>query len=196
MNAYDFDKTIYPGDSAAHFWRFCAARHPAAVHYASAALGPAWRAVRGDLSRGDLKQGLFAILRGIDDPLGEAEAFWDGHIDRIYPWYLRQRRPDDLVISASPDFLIAAACRRLGVRHIATAMDPAAGRLLGANCWGEEKVRRYRAVYGEEPVEAFYSDSLSDLPMMVLAGKGFLVKKGVVVRQVDPAAPGGKVPVK
>lgn len=196
MNAYDFDKTIYPGDSATHFWRWCVKRHPAAVLRATAALGPAFRAVGCRLSRGDLKQGLFAVLQGIDDPVGEAELFWDGHIGRIFPWYLARKRPDDLVISASPDFLIAAACRRLGIAHIATDMDPTTGRLRGPNCWGEEKVRRYRAVYADAPVEEFYSDSLSDLPMIALAASGFLVKNGAVVRKVDPAAPGGRVPTK
>ena len=193
MNAYDFDKTIYPGDSATHFWRWCVKRHPAAFFRAAEALGPAFRAAFGDLSRGALKQGLFAVLRGIDDPLGEAEAFWDGHIGRIYPWYLARRRPDDLIISASPDFLIAAACRRLGIACLATDMDPATGRLRGPNCWGEEKVHRYRDAYADAPIEEFYSDSLSDLPMMTLAARGYLVKNGAVVRLVGPDAPGGKV---
>ena len=196
MNAYDFDKTIYPGDSAAHFWRWCAAKRPAAILRASAALGPALRAVGGDLSRGDLKQGLFAVLGGIDDPVREAERFWDEHIQRIFPWYLERKRADDLVISASPDFLIGEACRRLGIAHIATGMDSATGRLTTPNCWGAEKVRRYKAAYGDAPIGEFYSDSLSDLPRMALSARGYLVKNGAVVRQVDPAAPGGKVPKK
>lgn len=196
MNAYDFDKTIYPGDSATHFWRWCIAKHPAAILRAAAALGPAIRAARGDLSRGDLKQGLFAVLGGIDDPIREAELFWDEHIGRIFPWYLARKRPDDLIVSASPDFLIGEACRRLGVAHIATGMDPATGCLTTPNCWGEEKVRRYREIYGDTPIEEFCSDSLSDLPMMALSARGYLVKNGAVVRQVDPAAPGGRVPRK
>lgn len=196
MNAYDFDKTIYPGDSASHFWRFIVRRHPAAALRAVSALGPALRAVGGDLSRGELKQGLFAVLRGVEDPVKEAEIFWDSHIERIYPWYLGRKRDDDLIISASPDFLIAEACRRLGIAHMATNIDPATGHLLGPNCWGEEKVRRFKAEYGETHIEEFYSDSLSDLPMMALAERGYLVKNGTVVRQVDPASPGGRVPKK
>ena len=53
MNAYDFDKTIYPGDSAAHFWRWCVRRHPAAALRAAAVLGPAFQTVMGDMSRGN-----------------------------------------------------------------------------------------------------------------------------------------------
>ncbi len=182
MNVYDFDKTIYPGDSATHFWLFCVRRHPAALRAAYRALGPGLMVLAGKLSRGKLKQGLYAVLRHIPDPMGEVRAFWDENIGKIYPWYLDRKRADDLIISASPDFLIGEACRRLGVRHIATGMDIATGRLTTPNCWGDEKVRRYRQVFGAEPVEEFYSDSMSDLPMMELARQGYLVKDGAVLR--------------
>ena len=66
---------------------------------------------------------------------------------------------------------------------MATGMDPRTGILTTPNCRGKEKVRRYRELFGDEPVEKFYSDSLSDLPMMELAERGFLVKKGAVIRQ-------------
>ena len=31
MNVYDFDHTVYPGDSTLDFWRSCIRRHPAAL---------------------------------------------------------------------------------------------------------------------------------------------------------------------
>ena len=185
MNAYDFDKTIYPGDSATHFWWYCVRRHPKAAVSALRAVGPLSKALVGRLSRGEVKQALYSCLRTLPDAQKEAEAFWDAHIERIYPWYRNRRREDDLIISASPAFLIEEACRRLGVACLATPMDPATGRLIGENCRGEEKVRRYREVYGEKPIEEFYSDSLSDRPMMELAERGYLVKNGAVVRRVE-----------
>ena len=123
MNAYDFDKTIYPGDSATHFWLFCLKRRPLTIVSALRAFPPLAAGLAGKLSRGEVKQALYSCLRLIPDVRAEAAAFWDSHIDRIYPWYLERKRDDDLIISASPDFLIGEACRRLGVRHIATDMD-------------------------------------------------------------------------
>ena len=184
MNVYDFDKTIYPGDSATHFWLYCLRRHPGTAGSAVRALGPLSKGLAGRLSRGEVKQALYSCLRFVPDARAEAKAFWDGHIDRIFPWYLARRREDDLVISASPDFLIGEACRRLGIAYIATGMDTRTGRIIGENCRGEEKVRRFREIYGDAPVEEFYSDSLSDRPMMDLAERGYLVKNGAVVRLV------------
>ena len=70
-------------------------------------------------------------------------------------------------------------------------MDLHTGRIRGENCRGEEKVRRFRREYGEETVEEFYSDSLSDRPMMDLAERGYLVKNGAVTRLVEKNAGGG-----
>ena len=190
MNAYDFDKTIYPGDSATHFWLFCLRRRPLTILSGFRALAPLSKGLTGRLSRGEVKQTLYSCLRLIPDVRAEAAAFWDRHIDRIYPWYLARRREDDLIISASPDFLIGEACRRLGVRYIATDMDLRTGHILGENCRGEEKVRRFRREYGDAAVEEFYSDSLSDRPMMELAERGYLVKNGAVSRLVEKTAGG------
>ena len=59
---------------------------------------------------------MYSFLSRLPDPEAEARLFWDSRIDRIFPWYINRRRDDDLVISASPDFLIGEACRRLGIR--------------------------------------------------------------------------------
>lgn len=185
MNVYDFDKTIYNGDSATHFWWFCAVRHPRTFLTLFGAAAPAAKALTGNLSRGELKHKLYRFLRHIDDPQHETELFWDAHLSGIFPWYLDRKRDDDLIISASPDFLIAEACRRLGVAHLATPMDIRTGVLLGENCRGAEKVRRFREAYGDAHVEEFYSDALSDLPMMQVADRGYLVRNGAVLRQVE-----------
>ena len=184
MNVYDFDKTIYRGDSATHFWWFSAGRHPSVFLSVFGAAGPAAKVLTGNLSRGELKHKLYTFLQRIDDPRREVEIFWDRHIGGIFPWYLERRRDDDLIISASPDFLIEEACRRLGIHCMATPMEITTGRLLGENCRGAEKVRRFREVYPAAVIEEFFSDSLADLPMMEEAERGYLVRNGAVLRLV------------
>ena len=180
MNVYDFDKTIYPGDSATHFWRFCVSRHPAALASLPGAAVILLRSLGKPGIHGALKQQIYGFLRRIPDVESEVNAFWDAHIGDIYPWYIDRKRPDDLVISASPFFLVGEACRRLGIECMATDMDPATGQIRGTNCRREEKVRRYREIYGNIPVEEFYSDSYADRPMMELAESAFLMKNGAV----------------
>ena len=69
----------------------------------------------------------------------------------------------------------------LGVRLIATPMDPYSGKIRGRNCHDKEKVRRFRETFPEAHIDRFYSDSLSDAPMAALADEAFLVRKGKCV---------------
>ena len=113
---------------------------------------------------------------------GEMEAdFWLENERRLEDWYIRQRRDDDLIISASPEFLLAPICDKLHVRLIATRMDPYTGQIKGRNCHGKEKVRRFLELYPADSVDCFYSDSLCDSPMAALAKKAFLVDDGDLI---------------
>ena len=105
------------------------------------------------------------------------EAFWETHIRKIKPFYPAQQREDDVIISASPLFLLQPACDRLGIRCLmASNVDPHTGVYDGINCHGEEKVRRFREKYGNCEIDEFYSDSYSDTPLAKVAKKAFIVK--------------------
>ena len=94
---------------------------------------------------------------------------------------MAQKRDDDLVISASPEFLLRPVSHALGFALMASPVDQATGRYEGENCHGAEKVRRFREKYGQAHVEGFWSDSRSDSPMAALADEAWLVtKEGVV----------------
>lgn len=178
MNVYDFDHTIYPGDSTLDFWKFCLRRHPAALCALPGAV------LFGGLfklkltSRERFKEQFYRFLRHVPEVETEVSVFWEENRAKIYPWYLAQRREDDLIISASPEFLILPVCRLLGVRGMASPVSPETGELLGPNCRGEEKAVRLGRAYLDTPVEAFYSDSRSDAPLARLAKRAYLVEAG------------------
>ena len=178
MNTYDFDKTIYERDSSVDFWLYCLRRHPGLLlPTLPKTLRAALRYAAGRIDTKTLKEQLFSFLPGLDAQ-AEAAAFWRSHRGGIGAWYLAQRRDDDLVISASPEFLLRPVAAELGFALIATPMRPETGKIDGLNCHDSEKVRRFRTEYPDTHTEAFYSDSLSDAPMAEIAERAFLVKKG------------------
>ncbi len=179
MNVYDFDNTILRGDSTKRFYAFCLRRHPRMIlRWPGLCLSfIAWKS--GRMDKTGFKTRMFRFLSDIGDVQAEVAAFWRQNESRLYPWYLSQKRPDDLIISASPLFLVAPVCERLGVRLIASLVDPDTGRFTGPNCYGEEKVIRYRREYGDVPIDDFYSDSRSDEPLSRLSRRSFLVRRGV-----------------
>ena len=178
MNTYDFDKTIFYPDSSACFFRYCLLHHPGAVLPTLPGTIRSFLGYRqGSKSAKELKQQLFSFLPAIKDVDATVHKFWNKNEKRLGKWYLAQKRSDDLVLSASPRFLLQPICDKLGISLIATEMDKHTGRISGLNCHDHEKVRRFYEQYPNGHTEAFYSDSLNDTPMAEIADTAFQVKK-------------------
>ena len=131
MNVYDFDKTIYRGDSTVDFWRHCLRRYPGAARALPGTLAKALAFRQGNCSREQFKERFYQFLRFVPEAAQEAERFWDRHLIGIELWYRAQQSNTDVIISASPDFLIGAACRRLGVRRWTRVPDSCWDRTAG-----------------------------------------------------------------
>jgi len=175
INSYDFDKTIFRGDSTAKFYKYCLLRTPRMWLRLPRLAFEAVTLLKKDKQL--FKQHMFAFLTDLKDPEGEVERFWDSHMSGIKPFYLARKRDDDIIISASPEFLIKSAMRRLGSMPVmASPVDIHTGLYTGLNCHGEEKVRRLRERFPDAVIDEFYSDSHSDDPMARVAKKAVLVR--------------------
>lgn len=176
MNTYDFDKTIYDGDSTTDFIIWCIKRKPSL----SLRLIPGVFAFIKYLfklcDKTSFKEKLYRVFAYIPDINQWVNEFWDIHQTNIKAWYLNQQNEDDLIISASPEFLLEPICKRLNITHLlASRVNKKTGEYYGINCHGEEKVRRFKEVYTQN-IEEFYSDSYSDTPLAEISKKAFLVK--------------------
>ena len=162
MNVYDFDGTIYDGDSTVDFLIYMYRKHPGLM--IPRLPGQCLAALRYKLrqiSKERMKEIFFSFLPKMPDVEKTVSDFWDEKEGRIKDWYKRQQREDDVIISASPEFLLKEICNRQGIRHlIATRMDERTGKIAGKNCRGEEKPVRFREVFPREEIEGFYSDPI------------------------------------
>ena len=177
MNVYDFDGTIYYSNCSAEFALRCINRHPKLLFTfcPKVALAIAGFYI-GKVPLYHLESTILSYLGQIDDIEAEIEKFWDRHEKRISQWYLAQKQPDDLIISASPECLIGPIAKRLGVKYIATEYDPEAGVFLNNVMYAKEKAR-YIINHGFPVIDNFYSDSLSDTPLAMCSEKAHLVTK-------------------
>lgn len=175
MNVFDFDKTIYVNDSTADFIKFCMKRHKKALLYLP---GIGFAALKfyafhiGDKTA--FKERMYSFLKACDTERDAAE-FWESRIGGIKEFYRQINKPDDVIISASPEFLLKPLEAEFGFTVIASKVDPHTGKYTGKNCYNAEKVNRFNELYAGCEIDDFYSDSYSDEPLARLAKRAYIV---------------------
>lgn len=181
INVYDFDKTIYDGDSTVDFWKFCLKHHKKILFSTPSLILPFIKYCFGIIDKTKFKECFFRFLKKLPDADAEVKAFWDTHFVHIKDWYLSSKEPSDVIISASPEFLLRPAAEKLGVSLIASSVNPLNGKFTGENCKGEEKVKRFRAEYPDAEIKKFYSDSLSDTPLAEISNEAYIVSGDKII---------------
>lgn len=190
MNVYDFDKTIYDGDSTLDFYLFALKKKPRLIKYLPVQVLGFIKYLFGMCTKVEFKEKFYYFLNGIDDTDNLIEIFWDEKQLKIKDWYLMSKKDSDLIISASPTFLLEPICKRVGIKHlIASEVNKKTGVCEGENCYGEEKVIRLKKEFKDSAIDEFYSDSLSDAPLSLLADKRFIVS-GTKIIKWDEYKPG------
>lgn len=184
MNGYDFDQTIYKYDCYKKFYWYCLLKRLYIAIFLPYQLSIVVLYLLHIIDRMHLKNQFYCFMFLIKNRQKLIEKFWDKEINNINKWYLKQKDESDVVISASPLFLVEPACRRLGIKNvIASNIDLHNMKVLSKNCYGQQKVERFNEVYGKDfVIDSFYSDSLSDIPMFKRAKNAYLVKGEIVTK--------------
>ena len=187
IDVYDFDGTIYDGDSTVDFTRWCLCRHPSLLLALPRFAWTALRLAAGRVGLRELKSVLFSEMARRFSLEEEARRFWDSPKtqQRLGAWFQSTPRDVPIVIaSASPEFELRYAAELLGVQTlIGTRCDAATGLLTGPNCKGEEKLRRIGEAVGPYTIRAMYTDSVkSDGPLLRAAQEGYILRHGSVSR--------------
>ena len=179
MRVFDFDGTIYDGESLFDLYLYSARHDPKVFRY----IAPVLRyAVKYKLGRATLEQMEYGVGKMTEGYLTElsrskrvasveqlVDDFWDRYYARIKPWY--QPESDDVILTASFDLTVGEACRRLGVRNlVASEVDVGTMKVTYLN-FSTNKAKRFRELYGPDVViDEFYTDSKFDQPMIDMPG--------------------------
>ena len=131
-------------------------------------------------SKTQFKETMYRFLRYCDADK-DVKDFWETHISKVKGWYLNQKKSDDVIISASPEFLLNPCGEKLGFNVIASRVDKKSGKYDGENCYYNEKVNRYRESYSTAVIDEFYSDHYSDEPLANISKKAFIVDKNTII---------------
>ena len=182
MNGYDFDDTIYKGNSFRRFFLFCLVRLPYLIVLLPVQIVCALLRACHAINHQQFLSAMNWFVYLVPNRKWFVGKFWDKEIARIKPWYLAQQRSDDIVVSASPRYEVQEICNRLGIATlIATETDNPSHPHNGVYCYEMQKAVRYKQQFGDTPLETYYSDSVTDIPMFMLAKRGYYVDGNNVV---------------
>jgi len=178
MNGYDFDKTIYDGDSSTDFFIYMIFHRPYLMLFIPYFLVVLLLYGLKIISKKRVKELLFFFVPWHKDINKIVDKFWQKHANKIFDWYASQKQSDDIIISASLDFLLEPVMNVLSIKNwMSTKYNVKTGKIEGENCYGEEKLKRFTLEFKNVKLVSFYSDSMSDLPMMRVAKNAYLIKQ-------------------
>ena len=180
MNIYDFDGTIYEGDSSVDFFKYCVKINKKCLLILPKFILISMLYFLKIVEKEKLKSEFFKFVKYFDDINKIVLDFWKLKKYKLKDFYLKSKNKNDIVISASPEFLLNPVAKKYNFKLIATKVDIKTGKLLGSNCHGEEKVVRLH----EQKInncDKFYSDSLSDEPLSKIAKNAYIVKGNEII---------------
>jgi len=187
MNIYDFDGTIYDGDSGIDFIKYSLKRKPFSV--LKSIIKTCFKYLkykRGKIEFEEVKESIFSFVPNIKNLNQYLDKFVKKNKNKIKKFYLNQKRKDDFVITASLDFYVKPLCHSVGIKRIvATKYDVKSGKIIGKNCKGQEKARIISRMFENKKFAKVYTDSKNDFPLFEYATKSYIVKKNEVIEYYE-----------
>lgn len=181
MNVYDFDNTIYDGESTFDLFLFYLKRNPWLIKLLPKVIHGFAKYKKGKVSINDMIRDYVPLIekesKKFVDKANDPKNFWDSHMNKIKPFYKDIQKEDDLIITASPDFTMNEICKRLGISHLlCTTINPETGKFERI-CLKDNKLKAFFEFYGDAEIENFYTDSPeNDYPLIDAAKHAFIVK--------------------
>lgn len=182
LDVYDFDDTIYNGDSSIDFLLYAVKKKKQILIYFPKILIYMLLSFLHIVSIEKFKEVYFEFVKKINNVEKFIDEFWTQKEGKINQFFLEniKTKEENYIISASPEFLLKPYISKFNnVKLIATKFDNN-GKIIGKNCKGEEKVKLIKEEEKDFVIDNFYTDSITDLPLVNISNNSYLVSKGTV----------------
>lgn len=184
MNVYDFDNTIYDGETLVDIVLYFMAHDIRIWKYLPKLLVFAFKDKFHLFTVEEALEAYAGFLRSYYTQVGDIsrdiQKFWDKNEKKIKPLYEKIRRDDDVIVSGTTDFLLDEIAKRMHIKHyVCSVIDKKTGNFKRL-CFLENKVKYFYEDFPGAKIDNFYTDSMNDRAMMDIAEHVFLVKKNKI----------------
>ncbi len=181
MNVYDFDNTIYDGETLIDFIMYYVKTDPTIWKFIPKLLYILVKDTFHLFTVPEALEAYASFLEGyyvtkVDSIDKDVIKFWNKNEKKIKPWYAKVQKDDDIIVSGSTDFLLDEIMKRMGIKnYVGSSVDKVTGKFVRL-CFLENKVKIFNELYPNAHIDNFYTDSMNDKAMMDIADHVFFVK--------------------
>lgn len=175
MNVYDFDETLFTGDTEDRFFEFMF-KKKGFRHYKINFKFYDTLYKMHIITKTKSREGQYRFLKDITDLDATLKEYWSEIEQYMKPWYNDVKRDDDVIASGTPGFLLEPIMKKLGLTGlVATKMDPKTGKIDGDFAVGEFKIVNFGEKYPLDSIDKFYSDAYSDHYLADIAKEAYVI---------------------
>ncbi len=186
VNVYDFDNTIYDGETLVDYIMYYIKHDVKIWRYVPKLLVIAFKDKFHLFSVDEAVTAYASFLEGyyvkLENPAENIVNFWDKNEHRIKPWYFDVKKDSDIIVSGTLDFILEEIAGRIGFkRYVGSSIDEKTGK-FSRLCFLENKVKAFCELFPDAEIENFYTDSMNDKAMMDISEHVYLVKKDKITQ--------------
>ena len=187
VNVYDFDNTLYDGETLVDFILYYVRRDIKIWKYLPKLIVIAIKDACHLFTVEEAIEAYASFLEGYyvtkTDSFADAVVrFWNKNEKKIKPWYNEVRKESDIVVSGTTDFILEEIMKRMNIKnYVGSSIDKDTGKFTRL-CFLENKVKIFNELYPNCHIENFYTDSMNDKAMMDIADHVYLVKKNKITK--------------
>ena len=186
MKVFDFDNTLYHGESAVDLALYMIRNNKRIILYLPKIF---INLIKYKLCLVNKRKMVDAIndflqnvLSGKDELYCAVDGFWAKNRRKLDRKMLNMIEKDDVIITAGPDFLINGIRDLINTDNIISSRINADTMKVKYLNFGSNKVKGFKAMYGNRNIDCFYTDSYNDKALMEISDSVFIVKKGRLKR--------------
>lgn len=190
MNLFDFDNTIYDGESTVDFFFFCLKKKKSLIKYIPLILYNAFLYKIKVLSIEKLylsvskMSAVFLSNKNNVDIF--VEEFWEKNKVKLKKEIISLISNKDIIITASPDFLIKGVLKFIPTNNVISSIFNIDTGNFDFICFKGKKVEALKEKFPDIIIDNFFTDSLNDLPLINISKKSYLIKnKKIKIIEVD-----------
>ena len=183
MKVFDFDNTIYNGESMVDFFHFVIKKKEKFKKYEGLVDKLLFLYKHNLLPMKLVKHYINKYSNELDvnvtnDKIKSTiDEFWKTHKDKIDKEMIKKISKDDVIMTASVDILIDPIKKELKTKNIYTSITDIENKDLKFICYSENKLKKFQEIYKDKFIDELYTDSYADKPLMSISKKVYMVNK-------------------